>query len=160
MLSKSAIYELMDELLQSMTTYLVSESLTVPERAYVHAGEVAYDEEQLIIAAKRIYFGTVTSETLRDQKLPSFPRTVVLEVLYLECTPTQDGENPPAPSDLQASAESVLDWAVAIGNALINAHKNGVFSTCAGVAIGPSVPVGPQGGYVGFSQEIRVGVGM
>lgn len=158
MLSKTAIYDVMSDLLTSITDYLVSESFTVPERSYVHAGQVAYDEEQLVVSANRIYFGSVANEVLRDQKLPNFPRTVVLEILYLECVPTQESEDPPSSADLDASAESVLEWGVGIGNALINAYKNGVFFSCADVAVGPSVPVGPEGGYVGFSQELRLGL--
>lgn len=159
MLDKAAIYALMSDLHQSMETYLASASpgpaLSVPERSYVTLGEVADDEEQLVTAARRIYFGPVDTEALRALRMAQYTRTVVLEVRFIMCAVTQDGENPPAPEDLEANAAEVLEWGVAIGNALINAHKSGIFEACQDVALGPSVPIGPVGGYVGFSQEVR-----
>lgn len=162
MLATAAIYDLCADLLASMVTYIGTPvsgggpGLTVPERSFVANGSVAWDTEQLYVRPDRLYFGTATDESLKLVKIPA-SRTIVIEVGVLICVPSiPESDIYPTAEAIDNSAAETLPWAVALGNAIINASKTGVFDACQDVAIGASLPQGPDGALAGWSQELRI----
>lgn len=127
----------------------------VPERRYVHVGEVAIDFgcDQLVVAFERATPGLPGVE-FTDVRQPRPPvRTAQYAVLYTRCVPTFTGgrgTTPPTPAALSAAGMQMMGDADAVWQATRAAHKAGEWASgCDLLQWVETEAVGPQGGAGG-----------
>lgn len=149
------------DLLASLTALLPTLGAPVPERRYVHAGEVAYDCEQLVVALERVVPGTPTREQQEWRPLGGAAgRTAQLAVHLVRCVPTMsDRGNPPRVADLDALATQQYVDSLALPIAARTGWKDGAWgSTCDAIYWAETVPNGPLGGYCAIILRLLVQV--
>lgn len=140
-------------LLDSVATRLTAEGITVPARRYVHAGGVAHDCEQLVVAWARIAnLNAPTTGPLR----PMVIRQARIEVHWVVCVPTS--KTPPTPPDeteLDQAGMDILTAALALARILVEG-KGDWIGSCAGWSLAEIVPIGPLGAFGGIVARIDV----
>lgn len=137
---------------------LDADGLVAPERYYVSPGLPAWDCEQLVVTAFRIYPVAATPATplqVAESFRASFAqRAVELRITLLRCIPTVDEDLPgrlviPSPADMQAAAVGILKDAQSMSNHLAAAVTNGTLPGCSGVMMQEWHATAAEGGLAG-----------
>lgn len=120
---------------------LTAGGVSVPARTYIHAGEVAYDCEQLVVTLT----GIVAPRAQTSNPCPSL-RYAQASAHLVICVPslTDDLEAPTA-ADLDAAGIEVADAAEVFAAGLADAL---LALGCQNVSLDGVVLAGPDGGYV------------
>lgn len=150
-LDPSKIYDIASDLLDSVVTRVedvydeYTPAIVLPDRRYVHAGDVAWDCEQVVVAGQDLThaFPGEAGEIL----VCSPPRHVALEVWIVRCVPTlKDNGDPPTPAELDEAARVTLtdQWVLAY---ILWAYRDDWSGPCASLLFGPVEIVGPEGGF-------------
>lgn len=127
----------------------------LPARQYVHAGDVAIDCEQFVVAI----VGTTGTSTdlaaagLIDQHQASAAwamRTLSLSISITRCAALVDDTSgkPPTPEAMEDDAERVAKDGQSMLNALVIGQKLGEVAGCNGVVFSGWQVQGPLGGFV------------
>lgn len=128
--------------------------IVLPERQYVHAGEVAWDCEQVVVTVVdlRHAFPGETAKPL----VCSPPRHIHMEVWIVRCVPTlDDNGNPPSPAALDAAAHTELQDLWTLAYVLWKGYSDADWGgTCASVLLGPVDTVGPLGAYAAVKADV------
>lgn len=150
-LDPSKIYDLAADLLASVIDRVTdvyddyTPAIELPERRYVHAGEVAWDCEQVVVSG-----GPLTHAfpgEAGEQLVCSPPRHVQLDVWIVRCVPTMgDNGDPPTTEALDDAARITLtdQWVLSY---VLWAYRDDWKGTCASLLLGPVEIVGPEGTY-------------
>lgn len=152
-LDPTTVYDIASDLLTSVASRLEDAGLIVPARRYVHAGEIAWDCEQLVVS------GGLLSHAFPGEaakvEFCSPPRHVRFEVSLARCVPslTDDGGPPPV-DDLDAAASSTLADLWSLSYVLWAGYRAGEWaSPCHTLLLGPVAVVGPDGGFTAVVAE-------
>lgn len=156
-----ALAALGPDLLASLVGRLPALGSSVPARRYVHAGEVAYDCEQLVVAFERAAPGMVGVDQVSPRPVGAvYGRMATLAVHLVRCVPTMtDRGQAPATADLTAVATQQFTDALALPMAMragLAASEWG--SLCDSVLWAETVPNGPLGGYSGIIMRVNLQV--
>lgn len=155
-----ALYTLAGDLLAAVEGYFAAEAPAVdlPDRRYVTTGSPAFDCEQVTVTIPQLFTGLPGSAYV-GPLVPGVTSAVELQVSVIRCVPTMDdGGNPPDTTDLETSAQELLIDADLLRAAMFEAKKDGVFDTCNDVVIAETIAYGPEGGFGGWTQIVRVGL--
>lgn len=150
-LDPSKIYDIATDLLDSVVARMVdvfddyTPAIELPDRRYVHAGDVAFDCEQVVVAGQDLThaFPGESAAIL----VCSPPRHVALEVWIVRCVPSlKDNGDPPTAAELDAAAYQTLvdQWTLAY---VLWAFRDDWSGPCASLLFGPVEIVGPEGAY-------------
>lgn len=151
--------DLLDALVSELPDLL---GTPVPDRHYVHVGEVAYEigcGDQLVVALERAAPGPPGLE--QQTPLPGANVwTSLLAVHLVRCVPTlQPKGAPPTVLSLHAMGIQQMIDAAALRKAVRSTYKAGDWgSGCTAVLWGETVPNGPQGGVGGIICRVLVQV--
>lgn len=125
----------------------------LPARQYIHAGDVAIDCEQFVVA---IVGTTGTSTDLaaagiidQHQTSPAWAmRTLNLAISISRCAVVPDEGDPPSTDDLEDDALRIAQDGQSMLNALVIGQKLGEIAGCNGVVFQGWQVQGPLGGFV------------
>lgn len=159
-LDPSKIYDTAADLLDSVVTRMTDvyddyePAVELPDRQYVHAGEVAFDCEQVVVSGMNLThaFPGEAGAIL----VCSPPRHVQLDVWIVRCVPTLSGNgDPPTAAALDASAQIVLKDLWVLAYVLWDGYKAKDWGgDCAAVLLGPVGIVGPEGTHVAVHAQV------
>ena len=144
--------ELAQTLLDVTVARFTAAGLDVPERQYIHAGEVAFDCPQLVVSFNRVYHGLPAAEVSGEVPCAVF-RTAEFQITLNRCVPIfEDDGDPPDPSDLTAAGIEGMVDAWVLQQSLIEAYREGELQEiCFNLAVGSVVAIGPEGGVGGVT---------
>lgn len=156
------LYAVAEDLLEQVVVALEAESRDVPEHRYVAEGNVAVDcAQQLTVSMVETRFGSpgVGAPDHIVRGCPPFGRTATFDVHLTRCAATlPDGAAPTAES-IDTSAQGVLGDAYAVMIGLVAQFQAGTWlDICDSINVGPLTRFGPEGGAVGFTLTVEVGL--
>lgn len=164
------LYDIGRAVLTQIENYYGTEGIDLPERRYVHFGEVAIDGglvhrcEQLVVTYLPGAFLGFPGEPEPGSLLCEVLTTATFQVWLSRCVPTfkNDRGDPPDPGTLDGSGRELLVDALAINRALYLGRKT-MFAGieprgCRLIALPDQSTQGPQGGYSSVVQPIEVGL--
>jgi hypothetical protein len=154
------------ELLTAMSTQLVTllGAANVPKAQYVAAGEVPWDGESLIVSMGSIGTGQPGIAIAQSLISPSQIETYV--TLYVELIRAVSTygygsgvKGIPQPAQMGKEGLQALNDAGALVSAAIAVKAASTLVTLgAGFAIGPCVPIGPDGGLAAMRLELALSI--
>lgn len=151
------VHDMAVDLLEVVGDALEAKGVTLPERQYVHVGEVADDCEQLVVSVPRLYVGLPSAQDLTGIRCSS-SITVELHPRLTVCVPTVEGDPPTFPSAEELNQAGmvlgVAGWAMLQG--VVAAVKGDLWTSCQEVVVGDLLAHGPAGGYSGWDLTVRV----
>lgn len=161
------LYGLAKELLDFCVVALDELPAGAPERAYVAFGLPAFDCEQLTVHAFQVgEADTVPRETTMDlmRRGHPYPR---IDLAYLVITIARDCYpgptagtatiEPPEVADLVAASEKIYADGWQLWNAVpAGLRDGGLYEACKLVGWQPMQPVGPEGGFAGWTMPVLV----
>ncbi len=165
-LDPSKIYDLAADLLDCVVAGFeeayddYAAPFALPERQYVHAGEPAFDCEQVTVTVPD-ESGVTHSMPGGDVNVPicSPPRHVQLQVSINRCVPTlKDNGDPPTAAELDAAARTTLTDLWTLAYVLWSTYKTDACwgGACASVLFGPVNVNGPEGGHTAVVADVFV----
>lgn len=134
------------------------------DRVYVSPGRPAYDCEQLTIALVSLgEADTAVATTLARGRRPVTGRVNLLGFLVTvlrDCVPVLEGESPPAPASIAASASEVIEDVWAIWSYLYWAFRRGELlgGACDDLMMDAAIAIETEGTLAGFEIEFRVNI--
>jgi len=155
------VFQVASDILECVADALEDAGVEVPERQYVHQGEVALDTcpdcAQLVVS----FMGLEHAIPGGDLEIAACapPRTATFDVWLTRCVPVlHENGDPPTAEELTASAEELNTDAWVLANVIWSTHKaDGCWgSTCDSVMLGSLVPYGPEGGCGGSHMTIQL----
>lgn len=162
--SNTKIYDLASSVLASVASRMTAAGDPPPDRRYVHAGEVAFDCEELVVSATVLDHAFPGESPQMHVCAP--PRHVVFEVWLIRCAPVQDDHgNPPSVAELDAAAAQVLTdmWVLplVLYDGLIEHDWGGIANceacdACDSVLFSSVEAVGPEGAFGGVKATLAV----
>lgn len=126
-------------------------SVSLPARRLVAEGAVAWDCEQLAIEFRRNFRGIPGIEDLSPDNCAGV-RAAEFHVWVIRCaSPMKEDGSPPSVTAMETVAEAMMTDAWLLPWGLQDRIGSGEIPTlaCEEVIVGPLVPQGPEGGYVG-----------
>lgn len=158
-LIKGLVYEVATEILECTAQRLADYGIDVPDRQYVHLGEVALDccdPGQLVVTVTGLVHAMPGGG--EDVVVCAPPRTVTFDVWLNRCVPgPHDNGDPPTAEELDESAETLLTDLWALAYVIWDGHRDGCWGErCASVLLGPVLPYGPEGGCGGSHASITM----
>ncbi len=164
-LDPSKIYDLATDLLDCVVAGMEEvfddylPAIVLPDRQYVHAGEVAWDCPAVTVTVPD---GTGVTHAMPGGS-PSIaicapPRHVHLQVSITRCVPIpSDNGDPPTVEALDAAARLTLTDLWTLAYVLWDTYRDGCWGgSCASVMFGDVVVVGPQGGHTAVVADVFV----
>lgn len=164
-MANDRIYTIGNELLNAVNNHFATKNVELPERQYVHYGEVAWDCPSLV--ASMVGFSTPHNQLGVSEQFPNivlpgvpFTRHVSFEVwllLSICAIPGEDGDFP-TEEQLDTDGEMMLinGWllyeALLVGAAAGSVLEGG----CQSIDIGECVPVGPDGAMAGWQSTVSI----
>lgn len=154
-LDPSKLYDTATDLLDSVVTRMedvyddYTPAIELPARQYVHAGEVAFDCEQVVVSVPEQGLTHAFPGEAAAILVCSPPRHVALTVTVVRCVPVMsDNGDPPTPEALDAAARTTLTDLWTLAYVLWAGYDAGDWGgTCASVLLGPVEVVGPEGAH-------------
>lgn len=159
-LDPSRLYDLAADLLDSVVARMedvyqdYTPAIVLPERQYVHAGEVAWDCESVVVSGMSLTHAFPGEAGANLVCSP--PRHVALDVWIIRCVPTlDDNGNPPSVQALDDAARITLTdmWVLSY---ILWAFRDDWKGTCQSLLLGPVEVVGPEGGYSAVKAQVFV----
>lgn len=153
------VYTLAAALLAAVIDYFADQSpaIGLPERRYVTIGTPAIDCEQVTVAVPSLFTG-LPGNAYVGPLVPGVTSAVEFGVSIMRCVPTGESGNPPRPADIETKTEELLTDAKILREAVFAAKRDGTFGSCNDVVIAECVAIGPEGGFGGWNQLVRVGL--
>lgn len=151
------LWDLADDVLGVAAARLTSAGRTPPDRQFVSPGAVAFDCEQLAIEVTRAFHGLPALELGRVGC--AAPLSVDLRLtLTRECISLMDTQgNPPSDIALNDNAHELYLDGWALYNGILEAWYDKDFSeACNSMALGPLLPVGPEGNHAGWTLALTI----
>lgn len=144
-------------LLDVIVSHAPAAGLSLPDRRYVHAGETAWDGEELTVALVQVYPGrpgAFAPTPVEDATVFNAEYRVSL----VACSPgPQASGRPPTGDRLDAAGVQVMTDAAALVRAVMAARMDSTLAGwCDKVLVGPLIVDGPAGGYVACSLTVAV----
>jgi hypothetical protein len=160
-MANDTLYVIARTILDEAETRLDNAGRPVPARRYVHAGQTAWDCDQLTVEITRVFAGQpgVEGLGLEDRESCVGLRTVEYLVELVRCFPTLNaaGAAPTMTALDYASQEIATDgWIIVQGLADAAAAGSIADTACDDVAIGTLLFPEPQGAMVGIKLPIQV----
>lgn len=152
-LDPSKIYDIASDLLDSVVARVedvfddYTPAIVLPARRYVHAGDVAFDCEQVVVTVPEAGLTHAFPGEAAAILVCSPPRHVALEVWVVRCVPTlKDNGDPPSTVELDAAAYLTLVdmWSLAY---VLWAFRDDWSGPCASLLFGPVEIIGPEGAF-------------
>lgn len=149
----------LDEILSRVVGAFEAKCVPLPERRYWTFGQITQDCEQVVVAAQQMFLGGPGDEVNEPQRCNS-PRSVVLDVQILRCSPKvgNNGKPPSAESIQKAAALQAIDMWVLLD---IAANLDTWDGDLPGYGLGvlATVDAGtPSGGFFGPTLRLTVAV--
>lgn len=159
-LDPSRLYDIAEDLLASVIDRMedvyddYTPAISLPDRRYVHAGDVAWDCEQVVVAGRELThaFPGQAGEML----ICSPPHHYALEVWIVRCVPgSKDNGDPPTPESLDEAARVTMtdQWVLSY---ILWANRDDWKGTCASLLLGPVEIVGPTGNFSAVKATVFV----
>lgn len=152
------IFQVASDILDCVADGLTDAGITVPDRQYVHQGEVALDCcDQLVVTFTGLEH-TIPGGNV-EIAICAPPRTVTFDVWLTRCVPTlQEDGAPPTAEDLTVSAQELQTDAWSLAYVIWSTYK---IDSCWGdgcdsVILGPVLPFGPEGGCGGSHATVTL----
>jgi hypothetical protein len=156
-LDTSTVYDLAAGLLDSVVTRMNAElTVDLPARQYVHAGLVAWDCEETVVAVPESGLTHAFPGEASKVEFCSPPRQVAFEVWIVRCVPSlQDNGTPPTEADLDAAAAIQLAdlWTLSY---VLWQYRDDWKGTCHTLLMGPVEIVGPEGTFAAVKATVFV----
>lgn len=133
----------------------------LPDRQYVHAGEVSFDCDELVVTGVGLFQGQPNLPVDFTPIRCEVPRTARLEVWLVRCVPAIDDDGAPEPAEETESAHDILTDLWMVPQAIFIAYKNGTLDLpgrCELLGLGSASIQGPQGAYTATAMEVQVTV--
>ncbi len=163
-LDPSRIYDLATDLLDCVVAgmgevfddYLPA--IVLPDRQYVHAGDVAFDCEQVVVTVPAAGLTHAFPGQSAQTQVCAPPRHVALEVWIVRCVPgLKDNGDPPAVAELDAAARLTLTDLWTLSYVLWDTYRDQCWGgSCASVLLGPVEVVGPEGYFTAVKATVFV----
>lgn len=148
------IADLADAMLAAVVDRYAASGVPLPDRQYVHAGEVAYDCEQLVVSLEVIYPGLPGAEdvTAPPRSVGIFAATARLGVHLVRCVPKPSNQGKaPSADALQTAGRALLIDSREVLKSLTIAKGEGVFTPLCQTFIYVGTDfVGSEGGFLGI----------
>lgn len=153
-------------ILDTLVAQLTLAGVDVPERRYVHTGEIAHDlvgekcAEAFIVSWDAGFQGQIgfTGTGFPESTIRcAMPMSVAFTVALLRCVPTlRSGAKFPSQDDLDAAGTSLMEDAWTIASVIVDSTLNGALTTdhLLEFAIAGMAAVGPQGGVGGVAVNL------
>lgn len=158
----SKIFDMADALLTAIEAAFAAQSVDLPDRRYVHHGEIAWDCEQLVVNAGPVYVGTAAAQVGNPLRC-GWATTAVFSILLLRCIPIVERDESgqpvgfPTAEELQSSAEALqTDAVILFHHGVLQALQDEVFGETPDVVLQPMAAQGPQGGLAGWGLSLSV----
>lgn len=157
-----------NELLVNIASGLEAEGIDVPQRRFIHSGDIAADfvgekcADQFIVSWSGSFQGQppIGSLPVGAPIKCAAPLSASFLVVLLRCVPTLDMRGqPPSAADLQASAEEILTDAMTLPVVIINEQlQQDLIESigCSLLGIGDVSPFGPQGAVGGTVVQLMM----
>lgn len=147
------LYALAWDILHAVEQHFLNEGVNLPERRYVHVGQVALDCEQLVLAVDQLTAGLPLGTPPSSRCVQ--PKTLRARLWLIRCVPTLTEQgDPPSFASLDESARTLLIDAWTLPAAVLYAQSSGAFGDCSWVEAGPLASVGPEGALGGWALSI------
>lgn len=164
MADATTLYDMAAELLATAAAGVATTPSGVPSRQYVSIAAPAYDCEQLTV-----HYAIAVKAPFNSAAGGGFHRLaggsvniVQFDTTLIRCVPVMDGSTkPPTPAALEAAAEVNATDAWTLWSWLQSRLRDGslwALWPCGELALGPLVPVNPQGGYAGVVVSLQARV--
>lgn len=155
-MANSEIADLADALLAAAVSAYSDAGVTAPDRRYIHAGQVAFDCEQLVVSTTRVFRGRPRLPAA-DVNRPGDLWSVEFTLNLLRPVPTlTDRGQPPSTAKLQQAGTDLSVDARVLSLGMVPKLKAAPFDGCDLVAAGDLIPVGPEGGFGGWNLVVEV----
>lgn len=156
MVTPTAAFDLAADILTAIEATFATQSVSLPERRYVHHGALALDCPLLVVGLERLALGQAAAENATSLKCP-VPRVATYAAWLTRCVPIPDAQGKPPDADtLRGSARELLTDAWLLVAGVPAAYLAGDFSTrCQTFAVTGLDPYGPQGGHGGSVLRVR-----
>lgn len=170
MAADTRLVRIANAVLESVATNLTLDGISVPERQYIHAGDIAHDfagddcASALVVSWNGFVQGGGNATIPGTVIKCAVPLVASFSVALLRCVPTLTESlgnmYAPAVEDLQASAEQILQDANSMVSNIVQAGLNGDLSEvgCGLQSLGTILPVGPFGGVGGSILTLFVNI--
>lgn len=162
MLEKTRLFDFADYVLDLVVAHYAAEGVALPTRQYVAPGQPALDCEQITVHVERDFTqeGDVVVEV--QQAIRGHVGHQLLAAVFVisiwRCTPTfDDAGNPPTAAALQLSGGEVLQDAIMMSNAILDADNNGLLGDNL-IAILGWTGVEPNGAFAGGFLRVTLGL--
>lgn len=156
------VYETAKALLTAVEEVFQDAFVELPERRYVHLGNVAIDNcEALIIQVEAAGNGSVVrrGEAFDNVQPGHVWRNVVdFSIWILRCVPVMDdsGNPPSVDAEDESSLELMTDmWTLWNGMRVKHAAKE-LFDNCTAIEFGDFLPYGPEGAFGGGRLQVTI----
>lgn len=153
-------------ILETLADGLTDAGISVPDRQYVHTGQIAYDlagascAEAFVVSWQASFPGSLGSEADDINVIRcSMPLSVQFSVELLRCVPTLTPKVPTAAA-LDAAGGSLMEDAWTLNRVIVDKTIDGTLRQLpiAQVALGGSSAIGPGGGVGGVAVTLLVGI--
>lgn len=161
------LYTIGKSILDVLSTQLAAAGIDVPERRYVHSGQVAIDfagtncAEEFVVTFLQMYSGEpgVGGQTISKPVSGGVPLTAVYGVILTRCVPVQNARGiPPDHNDLDASGSQILHDTMSIAHIIADQERMRTLvpDPASLVGFGIVTPYGPEGGVGGSVTQLYV----
>lgn len=161
-LDPSKVYDTATDILDSVVARLgdlyddYTPAIDVPDRQYVHGGDVAWDCEQVVVTVPEAGLTHAFPGEAAAMLVCSPPRHVAFEVWIVRCVPgPKDNGDPPTVTDLDDAARKTLTDLWVLAYSLWAGYDAGEWGgACASVLLGPVEIIGPEGLYTAVKATV------
>lgn len=155
-------------ILDTLVDGLTAEGIVVPERRFLHTGEIAYDfvgtncGEAFIVSWAAAFQGGLGEggEGVNPIRC-SMPLSAQFTIALLRCVPTVNSQGKaPTAEALDASGENLMIEAWTLNKVIVEkaVDKTLIQLPIVDAAIGGSLPVGPDAALGGVTVQLFVGI--
>lgn len=122
----------------------------LPNRRFIHAGDLAYDCEQFVVRAGPMYQGAPASPSPVYTAIPMYAMDVAIEVVRGVPSLDSPGRKPPTPAQLTEMALRAANDAKALSDAYWQAHNDRALApVCDNIVFSGVTYNGPLGNMLG-----------
>lgn len=150
------LYAIAEACLTAVSDYFATLSIALPDRSYVHVGQVAFDCDQLVATFRRATMGLPGSPDPNPQRCVGV-KTGEFSVFLVRCVPVAaDDGQPPSAASLDAAGAALAADAEALIRAIVVGYAAGMLHECDSLKITGLETIGPEGGYTGLELRMEI----
>jgi len=155
------LYDVCHDVLSVIESHFTAQGVTLPERRYVHTGQIVWECEEVVVGMIGAFSGGPGQENTNRLNCGSV-RTLEIGALILRCASVSDGPNvktPPTPTVLdQEARQRMIDGWLMVEAVVLGHGNDQILGRCSNISLGRCLAVGPEGGFAGMLLTIQIGL--